>query len=113
MREIIRKKERALYGRVEESIGEHCRRFVSSAVPANCFRRWIKYSLWTKRSMAASRIVGDTADDRTTDAADHGAHRATDNRAGRINTARSSNWRATGPSRPKQCGLLRSAVRQS
>jgi hypothetical protein len=31
----------------------------------------------------------------------------------RINTARSSNWRATGPSRPKQCGLLRSAVRQS
>ena len=34
---------------------EVCRRFASSAVPANCFRRWIKYSLWTKRSIGASR----------------------------------------------------------
>src|ERR1035437_5264016 len=27
----------------------------SSVVLATCFRRWIKYSLWTKRSMGASR----------------------------------------------------------
>src|SRR5664280_2969113 len=32
-----------------------CRRFTSSVVPATCFRRWIKYSLWTKRSMGVSR----------------------------------------------------------
>jgi hypothetical protein len=31
-------------------------RFTSSVVPATCFRRWIKYSLWTKRRQTSTLL---------------------------------------------------------